>query len=891
MSRIWLSILITTLLTACGGGSSGSDRSGDTDQDTITQPERGNDSGGSGADNSGSDNSGSDNSGSDNSGSDNSGSDNSGSDNSGSDNSGSDNSGSDNSGSDNSGSDNSGSDNSGSDNSGSDNSGSDNSGSDNSGSDNSGSGNDDSGNDDSGNDDSGNDDSGNDDSGNDDSGNDDSGNDDSGNDDSGNDDSGNDDSGNDDSGNDDSGNDDSGNDDSGNDDSGNDDSGNDDSGNDDGSTFNGVAHSWDCKAASLDAFSDEDFAATVAAAENQCVNGLFSLTGPQAAKTFAQPRMEIVAKHIAGSSSPSEASVLFLRAGLYVQYYHKNDVGDYTPTLREAIKQSLNKLLSDTRITGKADSLLSESVTLIDSSGLNTQFIEKVIQILEFFPNSDTDSRDRKVATNNVFTVLFRGHYQDDFVSDVNKTQALLSALVTFVNQQQALLQGDDAYLVENALREYARFLQHDALKPQLRTQIKTWLQQLPEFGGAWLALAKVAQSYDDCREYGICNFQKNLEQTVLAIRHSCANVSADIRAQALTQPQRVEVCNILADQSQRFHQLFNTGQQPVADDYNDRLEVVIFDSSSDYKRYAGLFFDISTDNGGMYLEGNPAQQGNQARFIAYRAEWQDDFTVWNLRHEYTHYLDGRYNLYGTFTRSQAFPTTWWTEGMAEYATHLDKNPAAIDSAKRQKVALSEVLQNTYSDGTERVYRWGYLASWYMKTEQAARTLQWLTAMRENRFEDYQRDLEQLGNAYDASFSTWLDQRIAEHDQNGGNDDTDGDHGDDGHSPHENQLIADEPRRISTTGQNYYFILVPDNARHLRIYTQGGSGNVTLYSSTDTWPTASNHQQQVDGQGTSSTLFIDQPQAGYLFLQVAGDYQDVDISFSFNQSQSASRSW
>ena len=465
-------------------------------------------------------------------------------------------------------------------------------------------------------------------------------------------------------------------------------------------------------------------------------------------------------------------------------------------------------------------------------------------------------------------------------------------------NSNRGLLSGDDAYLVENALREYARFLQHDDLKAQLRPQIKTWLQQFPEFSKGWLALASVVKSYDDCNEYGICNFQDRLERTVLATQHSCASVNVDIRAQALTYDQRQEVCGILQDQAERFHDLFNTGEQAVADDYNERLEVVIFDSSSDYKQYASLFFSINTDNGGMYLEGNPAKQDNQARFIAYRAEWIDDFSVWNLRHEFTHYLDGRYNLYGDFRRSQAFPTTWWTEGMAEYATHLDKNSAALEAAKRQKVALSEVFQNTYNDGTERVYRWGYLASWYMKTQQANRTHQWLTAMREDRYEDYQRDLQQLGSAYDADFSNWLDQRIAAYDadsgdtDNGGSDNGGNDGGaDDGHTEHDYELRANEPRRISSNGANYYLIRVPENAKHIRIYTQGGSGNLTIYSSGENWPTRANYEQQAQSNNTQATLFIDNPQTPYIFLNVDGDYQDVDLSFSYGQASEATRRW
>ena len=54
-----------------------------------------------------------------------------------------------------------------------------------------------------------------------------------------------------------------------------------------------------------------------------------------------------------------------------------------------------------------------------------------------------------------------------------------------------------------------------------------------------------------------------------------------------------------------------------------------------------------------------------------------DEFAVWNLRHEFTHYLDGRYNVQGDFQQSSQYDTIWWSEGMAEYATHLEDGDEA----------------------------------------------------------------------------------------------------------------------------------------------------------------------------------------------------------------------
>ena len=79
-----------------------------------------------------------------------------------------------------------------------------------------------------------------------------------------------------------------------------------------------------------------------------------------------------------------------------------------------------------------------------------------------------------------------------------------------------------------------------------------------------------------------------------------------------------------------------------------------------------------------MYLEGDPSNPDNQANFVAYEASYANaDHYVWNLEHEYVHYLDGRFNLYGDFNAPTA-DIVWWSEGVAEYVSLLEDNSAAI---------------------------------------------------------------------------------------------------------------------------------------------------------------------------------------------------------------------
>ena len=260
-------------------------------------------------------------------------------------------------------------------------------------------------------------------------------------------------------------------------------------------------------------------------------------------------------------------------------------------------------------------------------------------------------------AGNSVFTTLFRGQWdqpmKDLFASD----PAIIDELYAFQERNRNVLGTDAQYVLVNAVREMSRFYYIDSLRDKTQSRVIQVLNSTSredETKVLWMAAAEMADYYDraNCDAYGICGFKYELEKEVLSFNYKCSD-SLKMRSQHMFNDQGDWACEVLGDQETYFHTKLATGNQPVANDNNEDLELVIFDSSSDYQSFAGTFFGINTNNGGMYLEGSPASVKNQARFIAYEAEWrQPDFHVWNLQHEYVHYLDGRYNLYGDFSRS-----------------------------------------------------------------------------------------------------------------------------------------------------------------------------------------------------------------------------------------------
>ncbi len=247
-------------------------------------------------------------------------------------------------------------------------------------------------------------------------------------------------------------------------------------------------------------------------------------------------------------------------------------------------------------------------------------------------------------------------------------------------------------------------------------------------------------------------------------------NETIVIRSQSLTKEQLASACKLLMAQEDKFHQIFNTKGKPVADDNNEKMRANIYGNRDEFVKYATAHFNMPTDNGGMYLEGYPEKIHNQAEFVAYERAGK----IWNLKHEYIHYLDGRFNKYGDYCNglhddhagpefcpspNLAYPhIVWWAEGLGEYLAWGKNNPKAIALAKEQSFTLSELFNTSSNEntGADRVYRWGYLAVRFMMEQHRDLIDEMLVHVRNGHWQAYQRLIKGWDTSLDDEFATWL---------------------------------------------------------------------------------------------------------------------------------------
>ncbi|MFZ6750496.1 collagenase [Undibacterium sp. Ren11W] len=258
--------------------------------------------------------------------------------------------------------------------------------------------------------------------------------------------------------------------------------------------------------------------------------------------------------------------------------------------------------------------------------------------------------------------------------------------------------------------------------------------------------------------------------QKILTRIHACGPTLV-LRSQALMPEQEQSTCKMLGEVEQKFHATFSSAGKPVKHDLNTALRANIYQSREDFVKYATRHFDMPTENGGMYLEGLPDQPGNQAEFVANQ---KSDGSIHNLGHEYVHYLDGRFNLYGDFCAnlhdSHSAPENcakpapmspylvWWSEGVAEYISKGANNSPATELAGAKTYVLSQLFDTGYesNNGTVRIYSWGYLAVRFMMEKHRDKIEQLLSLTRSGDFPRCQALVRSWGSSMDGEFSTWL---------------------------------------------------------------------------------------------------------------------------------------
>ncbi|MEU7640672.1 MULTISPECIES: collagenase [unclassified Streptomyces] len=532
-----------------------------------------------------------------------------------------------------------------------------------------------------------------------------------------------------------------------------------------------------CSPSDFGSRTGADLVTFVKASETACVNTLFSVAGKDAHDVFREEQMVTVANAFkdAAAAYPGDNKadvlqlVLFLRAGYYVQYGHPDDVGKYGPTLATAIEGSLDAFFANSHskdVTSGNGDVLSEVMILTDSANEQARYLNVYKQFLSGYNSSYDSIPSMLAAVNNVYTPVWRGNWNPEYVKAVAADPSIIDTLNKFALDHMGMLGKENSYLDSNAGMNVARYVEHQELRDKVKPLMKGLLDASKITGptaSLWVTVASNAAAYDkdNCSFYGVCNLPDQLTKAALPVDHSC-DATHTIKAQALTSDELNAACTSLLSQDPFFQNVVkNNG--PIPNQHESTIQLVVFGSRNDYQTYAGAIFGVDTNNGGITLIGDPTKPDNKPMSLMYQRSDDNGFParIWNLNHEYTHYLDARDDMKGDFAQQTSVPDVWWIEGLAEYVSYTYRKKTddqAVSEAGKHTYKLSTLFQTTYSNtDSNRTYAWGYLAARYMVEKHPDDVANILGHFRTG---DYQGGYavynSNIGTRYDADFDSWL---------------------------------------------------------------------------------------------------------------------------------------
>ncbi|MBE1556680.1 collagenase [Sporosarcina limicola] len=150
----------------------------------------------------------------------------------------------------------------------------------------------------------------------------------------------------------------------------------------------------------------------------------------------------------------------------------------------------------------------------------------------------------------------------------------------------------------------------------------------------------------------------------------------------------------------------------------DDVLTMVIYNSPAEYQ-YNSQLYGYDTDNGGMYIEGI-------GTFFTYeRTPAESVYSLEELfRHEFTHYLQGRYEVPGLWGQGPIYANerlTWFEEGNAELLAGSTRKESIVprksmvgglSTNPQSRQTVPQVLNAKY--GNFDFYKYSYVLQSYM---------------------------------------------------------------------------------------------------------------------------------------------------------------------------------
>ncbi|MFF4580711.1 collagenase [Streptomyces sp. NPDC001389] len=537
-----------------------------------------------------------------------------------------------------------------------------------------------------------------------------------------------------------------------------------------------------------------DFLADPAVTADGCLRGLIWTWDARLAPVMSDAHVQAVSRRISAlsaahdgrNSSHLEEMFTYLHAVAYHDYSRTEiDVTD-APTV-DAMRRAIADFGDAAHtfdVTASNARTLREALYAGSAPGLRQHqlgLIKKVLATLDAsHPATNTDAAwgGAALAALSVnYLGVYPGNQDAAFHAAVTADPAYRALFKAFAGYTH--LKGTaNSWAARDALGEYGRFGQVDGLKDQITTDLGALLEPVKSGWGngseQWAKLVSWLNFYEACKPYGVC--KEDIEKQLFPNTYTYDNGGIKVRT-ALDRATVDQLYYASKQVKTQFHRVLGT-DQPLAGDPNSTLNIVLYASRADYENYHPILTGYGTNNGGIYIE-------NGATFYTYQRRVPQDssLTLEELfRHEYTHYLNGRFAVPGFFGQGdwyQGDRTTAMDEGTAEFfdGSTRDNGIAVRKSLVRgiindtagggPRMSVDRLLHATYDGDGFRFYNYAGTFFEFLWTEKPSLLREMYGYLRANDVAGFDAWRNRMGaDTYlQRDYNRFLDAQIAKVDQ------------------------------------------------------------------------------------------------------------------------------
>ncbi|AYK08059.1 collagenase [Brevibacillus laterosporus] len=453
-----------------------------------------------------------------------------------------------------------------------------------------------------------------------------------------------------------------------------------------------------------------------------------------------------------------------LRSGYYLGYYHKElkylDQSDYKEKVLPAVKAIMaNKYFAWG--TKTQQEVIGATGKLISNTTVDVEIITKMTGIVsDFIDHFDEYGKDREMSSSFYSVIQGIGYVLMWQVREPEDQKAFNGSIDNYLEQMFRIAHKDRAssdlsWLVSNGLY-YTGSLGHYHSTPEKGNKILTEAMHLyPKLSELYFVAAEqISYHYDEKDYYGnqidLKQLKEEGKKEYLPNRYEFDGGKFIFRTgDQLTEEQLQRLYWAAKEVKAQFHRVVGNDQELEKGNPDDVLTVVIYNSPDEYRMNKSLY-GYETENGGIYIEGD-------GTFFTYdRTPEQSIYSLEELfRHEFTHYLQGRYVVPGLFGRGEMYQNgrlPWFEEGGAEFfagATRTDGihprksvvgNIRYDDRASRMSV--SDTLHAQY--GSWNFYNYGFAMQYHLFQNDFPMMDRIHNAIMKNDVAQFDRYIEQL---------------------------------------------------------------------------------------------------------------------------------------------------